>query len=293
MNSGKTLVNVLLVLIVLIILGTVGAVLIVDQIQAKKLESKKESSYGVFIGLDADNVKKMDEYRTVVIDAQEFTADQITALKEAGKTVYSYINVGSIENWRSYYDSYKHLTIGGYENWEDEEWVNVTEYEWQNFIRALVQELCAKGVDGFFVDNCDIYYYCVEGKGKNLGLDTGAIRDSLISMLKSMRQEGKKVIVNGGDTFVTYCIKNVDNLSEIFNAVNQETVITSIDFENKTFGLSKETAYFKNYLSKCKEAGLKVYVLEYAYDSLIIDQINEFCDANGYICYISNSIELN
>ena len=37
-----------------------------------------------------------------------------------GVKVYTYLNVGSIENFRDYYKKYEYLTIGTYENWEEE-----------------------------------------------------------------------------------------------------------------------------------------------------------------------------
>lgn len=68
-------------------------------------------------------------------------------------------NIGSIENFRSYYKTYEHLAIGDYENWEEEKWVNVADKDWQEFMDTLAGKLKKKGVDGFFIDNCDVYDY--------------------------------------------------------------------------------------------------------------------------------------
>ena len=37
--------------------------------------------------------------------------------------------------------------------------MDVANPDWQKFIGQLSQELYEKGVDGFFIDNCDVYYY--------------------------------------------------------------------------------------------------------------------------------------
>ena len=71
----------------------------------------------------------------------------------------TYLNIGSIENFREYYTTYAELAIGEYEHWEKEEWVDVANPDWQKFIGQLSQELYEKGVDGFFIDNCDVYDY--------------------------------------------------------------------------------------------------------------------------------------
>ena len=67
----------------------------------------------------------------------------------------TYLNIGSIENFREYYTTYAEVAIGEYEHWEEEEWVDAANPDWQKFIGQLSQELYEKGVDGFFIDNCD------------------------------------------------------------------------------------------------------------------------------------------
>ena len=124
---------------------------------AKNMDNNGE--YGVFIGADSEQIKNIDGYSMVVIDAWENSAEDVKLLHDKGCKVYSYINVGAIENWRNYYDEYKHLALGDYENWEDEKWVNVADKSWQTFVvDELAARIIEKGADGFFVDNADVYY---------------------------------------------------------------------------------------------------------------------------------------
>lgn len=76
--------------------------------------------YGVFLNADRTAVPKLKNYEIVVIDAQYFSKKDIRKLHAGGTKVYSYLNIGSIENFRSYYKTYEHLAIGDYENWEEE-----------------------------------------------------------------------------------------------------------------------------------------------------------------------------
>ena len=46
--------------------------------------------------------------------------------------VYTYLNVGSLEDFRDYYKEYEHLTIGAYENWDEEKWIDVSDKDWQS-----------------------------------------------------------------------------------------------------------------------------------------------------------------
>ena len=124
--------------------------------QTKTIEKK---DYGVFLNADDSSLERLKQYETVVIDAQYFTKRDIELLHQNGTVVYTYLNIGSIENFREYYTTYAELAIGEYEHWEEEQWVDVANPDWQKFIGQLSQELYEKGVDGFFIDNYDVYYY--------------------------------------------------------------------------------------------------------------------------------------
>ena len=64
-------------------------------LKAESTEIKYE--YGVFLGADPDDIPEMESYKKVVIDAQAFTDSEIKGLKDNGHIVYSYINLGSVE----------------------------------------------------------------------------------------------------------------------------------------------------------------------------------------------------
>nr|MCR4674113.1 endo alpha-1,4 polygalactosaminidase [Lachnospiraceae bacterium] len=126
--------------------------------------------YGVFIGVDMTTasikektsyIKKIGKYKEVVIDASYWSNSDIKKLKKySTKKVYSYINIGAIENFRSYYNQFKGHTLGEYENWPEERWMDVSYKNWQTYVtKTMGPKLSKKGIDGFFVDNCDVYYH--------------------------------------------------------------------------------------------------------------------------------------
>ena len=57
----------------------------------------------------------------------------------------------------------------------------------------LSKKLLKKGVDGFFIDNCDVYDYAKTKKNFK----------GLAKILKNIKRLGKDVMINGGDVFVT------------------------------------------------------------------------------------------
>ena len=252
-------------------------------VDAKNQKEKKE--YGVFLSIDSSQIKKLYGYRLVVIDAQYFSAKDIRTLHKKGVKVYTYLNVGSIENFRYYYKKYEYLTIGNYENWEEEKWVDVSNKDWQKFMGKLSKKLLKKGVDGFFIDNCDVYAYAKTKKNFK----------GLAKILKNIKRLGKGVMINGGDVFVTKYRKTHGSAKDIMTAVNQESVWSSIRFETGTFGKQPKDVrkYFSDYVQKCKKDRMEVYLLEYTKDKKLIRQIKQYCRKNKFHYYISDSIELD
>ena len=248
--------------------------------------TSKETSYAVLLGIDPEQASCLSHYKTVVIDAQYFTKDEIAAVQQKGTKVYSYLNIGSVETFREGYDSLKSLTLAPYENWPDEFWVDVSKQEWQTFVADEAKSLAEKGVDGFFLDNADVYYL----------YPTDAIFNGLNAILADLAQYGKPVLINGGDVFVSRAVLDAKSPNTVITGVNQECVFTNIDFDTGTLIRqdADTTSYYQEYLSRCKSAGLSVYLTEYAKSGdNIARKIEAFCKERGYLYYVSPSINLD
>lgn len=240
--------------------------------------------YGIFIGLETADPKRLRPYRTVVIEPSTFTAEQIKALQAEGKSVYGYLNLGSLESYRPYCERFANLTLAPYENWPEEHWVDVSSPAWQTFVvDELGAAYAALGLDGFFLDNCDVYaLYPRED-----------IFNGLTTMLCGLSRYQKPCIVNGGDVFVSACTEN-GTARTLFDGVNQESVFTKIDFaKNRYAAQDAETrSYYLNYLTRAKEAGLKVYLIEYHPSAKLAAEIQDYCEKNGFVAYLANEKEL-
>lgn len=244
----------------------------------------EKNDYGVFLNADASSLEQLKKYDLIVIDAQYFTKSDIELLHQNGTRVYTYLNIGSIENFREYYTAYEKLTIGRYEHWDEEKWVDVADPDWQKFIEQLSQELFEKGVDGFFIDNCDVYYYAPRE----------SIFEGLTAILQNIMTFDKAVIINGGDTYVTEYRERYGTIDHIMTGVNQESVWSAIDFDKGTFyEQTRETRdYYCKYLKACQADGMDVYLLEYTTDKKLIQKIKKYCNEHDFHFYISNSLEL-
>lgn len=272
------------ILLALVLCAGMGS----NKVYAKSGINSKGIKYefGVFNSVDEKDVEKLNEYRTIVIDAQGYSAKTIKKLRKTGHTVYSYINLGSVENYRDYYKDYEDVTLDVYENWEDERWVDVSQKKWQDFISGtLAKKLVKKGIDGFFVDNVDVYYMYTNDE----------IFNGVTNILKGFKSIGMDVVINGGDTYVREYIKRHGKLGKILNAVAQESVFTSIDWDNNNAFIEQDEGdnkYSKSYINLVSKHGGNIYLIEYSKDKKMIDKINKYCKKKGFVYYASNSLDL-
>ena len=253
-----------------------------------------DASYGVFIGMrggEALRDERVLRTRVLVVDPAHFEEREIAFLKVSGHTVYGYLNVGSLEAFRPYYGRFKRFVLGRYENWDGEWWVDVSAAPWRDFVVSeLAAEYVRKGIDGFFVDNCDVYHYRRSRR----------IFDGLSEVLRRLSGYGLEVLINGGDEYATAALEEYGSIAGLFSGVNQETVFTRINFdklnfETGAFGRSREEdrQYFLSYLEKMEGAGAKIRLLEYTRDADLAREIERFCGARGWECFISGSVELD
>ena len=249
------------------------------------ISAESAKDYKVLIGMDHEKVMQLKGIKTLVIDAEFFSEEEVARLHANGNTnILSYLNIGSIETFRDDYKEFEEIALGDYENWDEEKWVNVADKRWQKRIKNKAQPLLQKGIDGFFLDNADVYYQ----------YQTPAIYQGLMSILREIHQEHKPIIINGGDTFITEAIKQ-NAISGIVTGVNQESVFTEIHFKTNTFGVKSaaEREYFFEYLAQCKTYGLTVYLLEYGANKKLEKEIKAYCERNGFSYDISPSVELD
>lgn len=244
-----------------------------------------KKDYGVFIGSEKQKVLMLRNYQELVIDADYFSKQEIERIRDNGnEKIYSYLNIGSIEKFRSFYDVFRDIIIDSYENWPEEQWIDVTDNRWEKQVSDNAKKLIDKGIDGFFVDNTDVY--AIDNKEK--------VYQSVLCLIRKLSDFKKPIIINGGDIFITEAIERNDLKDTVF-AVNQEEVFTKIDFKGNEY-LEREEAerqYYQDYLSKCHGYGLKVYLLEYGANAALKNEIRVYCRKNHFIYYIAPSSELD
>lgn len=259
----------------------------------KSGENQAPLKYGVFLGCDSSSLSKIKKYPNVAIDLDNFSSSAISSLKENECTIYAYLSVGSLEKYRSYYETYKDLTFMDYENWPDERWVDVSDSSWQSHILDEANRLKGLGADGIFMDNFDVYYIAAEEyQGSDINKED--IYQGCLKMLNDLSSAGMKLMINSGTDFLDRMHSENRNEINKINVYAQETVFSKIeDYQNNVFG--RQDAGEKEYLLSIVEFMRykgDVLFIEYTNDATLKKEIQEYCDELNYHYYISENIEL-
>ena len=112
---------------------------------------------GMLKGEEAAVADRLGDYDVVVIDGEEASPGEVSALGDEGSVVLAYLSVGTIEKWRSWYPTVKRYRLAAWQDWKDEWFADVSK---EGLRDALADEIApailAKGFDGLFLDNVDM-----------------------------------------------------------------------------------------------------------------------------------------
>lgn len=276
-----SLLNLCLLLSILLLLGGCRG----DESRQRIFPEKTAVLLGASPEKVLKEVEKDGVYQTLILDLQNFSKEQVSALHRAGvRKIYSYLDVGSLETYRPYFARFHKLARAPYENWEEEYWVDVSNVSWQDFlVKELASDLVQKGADGFFLDNTDVY--AQEEKPQTY--------EGLVRILEGLEDYHLAVIVNGGDLFVKKLI--ADHKQNLLCAVCQESVFSCIkDYKKNQFGRQDKEVRddYLTYLQACKRANLAVLLIEYTRNSELEKEAESYCKRNGFHLFVSKSLGL-
>jgi hypothetical protein len=244
------------------------------------------SSYGVFVGASPSSIEKFYNFDKIIIDAQYYDNKHIESLHNNNVKVYSYLNIGSVENFRPYYNKLVDITLSDYENWPEERWLDLSSEMGRDYLVDVVaKDLFDKGIDGFFLDNVDVYYI----------YNNAETYEGILDILTRLKENyNLSIIVNGGFEFFQTSINNNLNISNLVDGINHESVFTKIDFDNNRLvrNTRTERLYLLEYFKQFKEHDIQIYVIEYTKSNHLSNKIAYYYNKIGYEYYITNDISL-
>jgi cysteinyl-tRNA synthetase len=163
------------------------------------------SFYGPADG--ADLAKVAAAFRVINVDADpdtdNFTDAQLQTLRAGGKNrVISYLDVGSCEDYRSYWSTdppglKSCLSTGAlttlYGGYPHERWANLGNTDYQDLIvEHVAARLAARGIDGFFLDNLEVVEH---GAGAAEGPCDAACAQGGLDLVWKLRQKFPELLI--------------------------------------------------------------------------------------------------
>lgn len=222
----------------------------------------------------------------LVIEPDDYTTEQVKAIKKKGYTLLAYLSVGTIEKERSFYDKYKKYGLKRLKDWPNEVYADVRKTNWRCFLVNRAKSLKKRGYDGFWCDNLDVYEYYKSEK----------MFAACKAVLKQLKALGY-IMVNGGSEFWDVAMDRKVDLTKLVSGVTQEEVFSLIkNYSGKgTFGVQKasESTFYQKLLQRLMRRKIQTYMLEYTRDEKVKEKIRNFCKqgkATGY--YISGDVNL-
>ena len=248
------------------------------------------NDYGAFLGRSENDVTNFNQYKYISCELDEFTHTNIDRLSKKGVNFLAYLNVGSLENYRDYYDDYESYTFKDYDNWPDERWIDVTNVSWQNKMVELAQGFKNDGAFGVYMDNVDVYSIAKEDE-----MNYTAFGSALKSIISRVNALGLKVMVNGGAEYFDDMNDSNDNVFDSVWAYHQEEVFSLIeDYDKNVFTTQTEEdkTYYQEIATMMKEKGKEIFFLEYTTNDALKETIKSYCDEQEYYYYFANNVEL-
>ncbi len=269
--------------------------IVLPMLSACDQAKKNGNGYGVFLGATDKDTDKIMKYDIVCIDMDEFSESNIQKLKKNHTQIYAYLSIGSLENYRSYYEEFKDLTFMDYENWSDERWVDVSNDRWQSHISSEADRLKSLGANGLFMDNFDVYYFAKEEYEETTKEFAWSIFEGCKAILDLLAKKDLKLMINSGTDFLYEMLKISSRTSlDDIDVYAQECVFSNIeDYENDVFGRQeKEQQDYLFQMIEMMKIVADVLLIEYTTDEEVIKDIKDYCKENNCSYYISNNVDL-
>ena len=230
----------------------------------------------------AATLDKCAQNDLAVIDLDGVSQSVITAARNRGVQIYGYLNAGSLESERSYYEKFKSIRLAAYDGWPGEYWVDVTNTAWKTHLIEEARKMKAMGATGLYLDNTDILYMVEAGfQEERTSLirtapTAGNVYKALSDVVKQLENTvGIVVMPNGGDIFVRRFVKDNPGL---LKTVVQESVL----YDGNKRQPSSETKYYTEYLDWCISQGIYVRGIEYTTSSTNAQTCQNYYKDHGW-----------
>ena len=200
--------------------------------------------------LSGNLVARYARYDLLIVDGEGASASQVAALRRAGKLVLAYLDVGTIEPYRSWYPLLKPYRLAYWPDW-GEWYAAVSRPGYRRAIAGRIAPmLLSKGFDGLFLDNTDMI--------DSFPRQTAGMRTLIRSIAGLVHGRGELLFAQNGEDTIGPVLRYYDGW-------NREDVTATYDFSHKRYVLQprSEVRAALRALRRIAAAGLLVTSTDY------------------------------
>lgn len=226
-----------------------------------------------------------EDYDIVVFDSEHHPS--IQSVQATGATVYGYISLGEVEQYRSHFEAVKEdgILLRENINWPGSYYVDMRSRAWtERVIYELVPEILRSGFDGIFIDTLDNPIELEwEDPVKYRGM-----ADAAAMLVRTIAAEfpETKIIVNRG-------YEILPKVATAITGVLGESVYTTYDFQEKRAKPTTEDdyTYQVDMLKGLKKINPDLVILTLDYwdisDTQRVRELYAKQRANGFLPYVA------
>ncbi len=212
-----------------------------------------------------------------------YTREELESLREDGALVYAYLSIGEAEDYRFYWNDSWYIDPPAWLDEENPDWpgnylVKYWMQGWRDILAEYISRIVSQGFDGVYLDKIDSYYTW-SLKGMDIEVAAEYMAD-LIIWVESQLPSHMHVIPQNGEDILLYRPDLLDHVDG--------WAVEDLFYNELTPQPEDEVAWRLQFLEMVREAGKKVYVIDYVYDQGVTPETYIFhftARIHGYIPY--------
>ena len=212
-----------------------------------------------------------------------FTAAEITTVKESGKYVLAYFEIGAIENYRPEWDAVPaDLMLGAVGGWPDEQYVKYWDERWWPIVQGRLDKALAAGFDGAYLDMVVTYE---EIPATAAGTNRADLAQKMVALIGRISAYAKAI---NPDFKVL-----PQNSPELHEVAGYLTAVDGLGME-ELFFLATDIPCDESWCAENRDnaaviraAGKLVLAVDYATEAANIASAHQQARAAGFVPYVS------
>ena len=248
--------------------------------QCSSLNPRDQVRFGIcYSKVTPDQVKPFD---LVVLEPDNYTHNEVEALKQTGTEVIGYLSLGEVNPARWYYPLLEMRGfLGKNENWNSY-YLDLSDSTTKSIIgNHVAPEIMVKGFDGFFLDTIDAV-------APYTSRDT--LQNDMYQVIKNLRDRfpESRIIQNAG-------LFLLDRTHNLVDGVALEDVATLYEFDSESYYIRNEREFservslIQNYAAQYEST---FYIIDFAVNPRDRREVARKLDTLSHPYYIGN-IELD